>query len=172
MRNPSIRQKIIILAVILAIAILLPVTVSGGTGEEKPAQPEILPPPKVSADVPEPEPDVITMIVEATAYTHTGYRTATMTWPKVGTIAVDPKVIPMGSIIDVPGYGVGIAEDTGGLIKGEIIDLFMETEKEAIQWGRRLVKIRVIYPDKKSTEPVTTTQCQKQEAGYNPTTTN
>lgn len=84
------------------------------------------------------------MEVEATAYTHTGNPTFTGVYPQIGTIAVDPKVIPLGTRMYVEGYGFGIAQDTGGLIKGEIIDLFMDTEKECFQWGRRNVKIYIL----------------------------
>lgn len=79
--------------------------------------------------------------MEATAYTHTGNQTYTGTWPKVGTVAVDPKVIPLGTRGYIVGYGPVRAEDTGGLIKGDIIDLFMETEAECWRWGRRGVKV-------------------------------
>lgn len=85
-----------------------------------------------------------TMIVQATGYTHTGNRTATGTIPKRGTIAVDPRVIPLGTRIYVPGYGYGVAEDTGGAVNGRIIDLFFETRQEAINWGRRTVQIRIL----------------------------
>jgi len=151
--NIRANYKLIILVIIVAIAIFIPAKLAGLTSERESQQYEILSAPKVLAYVPEPKEvskpaqDVITMIVQSTAYTHTGYMTFTETWPKFGTIAVDPKVIPLGSIIEVPGYGIGVAEDTGGLIKGDIIDVFMETEKEAITWGRRLVKIRVILPE-------------------------
>lgn len=84
------------------------------------------------------------LIMEATAYTHTGNKTFAGTWPRVGTIAVDPKVIPLGSAIWVEGYGWGRADDTGGLIRGQIIDVFMETQKDALAWGRRQVRVRVI----------------------------
>ena len=85
-----------------------------------------------------------TMIVQATGYTHTGNRTATGTIPKRGTIAVDPRVIPLGTRIYVPGYGYGVAEDTGGVVNGRIIDLFFETRQEAINWGRRTVQIKIL----------------------------
>lgn len=84
------------------------------------------------------------LVMETTAYTHTGNTTYTGVWPKVGTIAVDPKVIPLGTKLWVEGYGFGVAQDTGGLIKGNIIDLFMETEKECLHWGRRYVKVYII----------------------------
>lgn len=81
--------------------------------------------------------------MEATAYSYTGFRTFTGTWPKQGTIAVDPKVIPLGSRMWVESYGYGKAEDTGSAIKGNIIDVFMESEKECWEWGRRKVKVRI-----------------------------
>ena len=67
--------------------------------------------------------------------------TATSTKPRPGTIAVDPKVIPYGSkIIIVYDDGTiehGVAEDCGELIKGNVIDVFKQTYKEAIEHGRR-----------------------------------
>jgi len=80
----------------------------------------------------------------ATAYTHTGNRTSTGTNPKVGTIAVDPSVIPMGSKLYVEGYGFGRAEDIGSAIKGNRIDIFLETEQECRRWGRRPVKVYIL----------------------------
>jgi 3D (Asp-Asp-Asp) domain-containing protein len=84
------------------------------------------------------------MTMEATAYTWTGQRTASGTWPAVGTVAVDPKVIPLGSRLYVEGYGEAVAEDTGGLVKGNIIDIYLPTEAECWQWGRRQVEVRVM----------------------------
>jgi 3D (Asp-Asp-Asp) domain-containing protein len=81
------------------------------------------------------------MMMEATAYTWTGNRTASGTWPAVGTVAVDPKVIPLGSRLYVEGYGEAIAADTGGDIKGNRVDLYMETEDECWQFGRRPVEV-------------------------------
>ena len=91
-------------------------------------------------EAPKPEP----MIFEATAYCYTGNRTATGTWPSRGTIAVDPTIIPLGTRLFVEGYGEGIAEDTGGAIQGEIIDLYMLDRNEALSWGRRQVEVRII----------------------------
>ncbi|MCS1350560.1 3D domain-containing protein [Mechercharimyces sp. CAU 1602] len=81
---------------------------------------------------------------EATGYTATGNRTATGTVPKRGTIAVDPSVIPLGTKLYIPGYGYGVAEDTGGAVNGNIIDLFFTSRSEALQWGRRGVTIYVL----------------------------
>ena len=66
------------------------------------------------------------------------------TIPKVGTIAVDPTLIPMGTKLYVEGYGYGVAEDIGGSIKGNRIDIFLDTYNEAIKWGRRNVKLYII----------------------------
>jgi 3D (Asp-Asp-Asp) domain-containing protein len=75
--------------------------------------------------------------VESTAYTWTGNKTATGAWPTVGTIAVDPKVIPLGSRVYVDGYGFAIAADTGGAIKGNIVDVYFDTRDDCIKWGRK-----------------------------------
>jgi len=85
---------------------------------------------------------VITMT--ATAYTHTGHKTYTGIWPSVGIVAVDPKVIPLGTRLYVDGYGYATAMDIGGAIKGNRIDLFFETREEALRWGRRSVKVFVL----------------------------
>jgi 3D (Asp-Asp-Asp) domain-containing protein len=83
------------------------------------------------------------VIMESTAYSYTGSRTYTGTWPSRGTIAVDPDMIPLGTKLWVEGYGFGIAEDTGGAIKGNIVDVFLESEDACWRWGRRNVKVRV-----------------------------
>jgi len=85
-----------------------------------------------------------TIRVVATAYTHTGQRTATGVYPRRGTVAVDPKVIPYGTRLYIPGYGVGIAQDTGSAIVGNRIDLFYETAREAYRWGMRTVTIYIL----------------------------
>lgn len=61
---------------------------------------------------------------------------------KQGTVAVDPKVIPLGTKIYVPGYGFGVAEDIGGAIKGNEIDLSFETLVG--QWSARWVEIYLL----------------------------
>ncbi|MCL2495970.1 MAG: 3D domain-containing protein [Clostridiales bacterium] len=75
--------------------------------------------------------------MESTAYTWTGNRTATGTWPAGGTVAVDPRVIPLGSKLYVEGYGFAIAADTGGAINGNIIDVYLSTHDACIRWGRK-----------------------------------
>ena len=89
-----------------------------------------------------PEPETITF--EATAYTWTGYRTATGVCPSRGTVAVDPLVIPLGTELHIEGYGPAVALDTGGAIRGQIIDLYMDSYQECIEWGRRQVEVRVM----------------------------
>ena len=59
-------------------------------------------------------------------------------------IAVDPAVIPLGSLVEVDGYGTFIAADTGGAIKGHKIDILMQTKSKAYEFGRKKVQIRVI----------------------------
>ena len=71
-------------------------------------------------------------------------RTATGARATYGIIAVDPRVIPLGTRIYVPGYGYGVAADTGGAIKGNKIDLCFDTRAEAMAWGRRTVTIIIL----------------------------
>ncbi|MDO0823965.1 3D domain-containing protein [Desulfosporosinus nitroreducens] len=85
-----------------------------------------------------------TLTVEATAYTYTGNNTATGVKPREGLIAVDPKVIAMGSQVYVEGYGYAIAADTGGSIRGNRIDVFFSTFRQCIDWGRKPVKIHIL----------------------------
>ncbi len=56
-------------------------------------------------------------------------------------IAVDPAVIPLGTVVQIEGVGQAIALDTGGRIKGNIVDLLVDTKDEAINWGRRHITI-------------------------------
>lgn len=87
-----------------------------------------------------------TLNVEATGYTYTGNKTSTGAQPREGMIAVDPKVIAMGSKVYVEGYGYAIAADTGGAIRGNRIDLFFPTLRQCIDWGRKSVRIYVLQP--------------------------
>ena len=92
-----------------------------------------------------------TLRVSSTAYTAycTGCSGRTKTGfnlranPSAKVIAVDPKVIPLGTKVWVEGYGTAIAADTGGAIKGNKIDVFMSTKKKAYAWGRKKVTIKV-----------------------------
>lgn len=84
------------------------------------------------------------MTMEATAYTHTGNPTATGIYPYEGIIAVDPKVIPLGSKLYVEGYGYCEAQDTGGAIKGDRIDIFLDSRDECFEWGRKIVQVYLL----------------------------
>lgn len=84
------------------------------------------------------------MMVQASAYTYTGNRTATGKNPAVGMVAVDPSVIPLGSQLYIEGYGYAVAADTGGSIKGARVDLFMEDRAQCLSWGRRNVKLYIL----------------------------
>ena len=85
----------------------------------------------------------------ATAYCDKG-KTASGIQSKVGVVAVDPRVIPLGTRLYIEStdgswvYGVCLAGDTGGLIKGNRVDLFYDTYNECIQFGRRSCNIYVL----------------------------
>ncbi|MGM9551120.1 MAG: ubiquitin-like domain-containing protein [Clostridia bacterium] len=98
------------------------------------------------------------LICEATAYTaaadecgpYADGRTATGAICQVGVVAVDPSVIPLGTklyIESVDGsyvYGYCVAADTGGAIKGNKVDLAMNSKSECFQFGRRQVRVYII----------------------------
>ena len=85
------------------------------------------------------------LTVNATAY-YNDPITYTGTVPKVGrTIAVDPAVIPLGSRVYIPQFNkVFIAEDTGSAIKGNKIDIYMNTYNECMNWGIRQIDIIIL----------------------------
>jgi len=97
-----------------------------------------------------PAPTGAEMYVTSTAYsyqssgsiTYMGYNIKEN--PNMKLIAVDPSVIPLGSKVWVEGYGVAIAGDTGGAIKGHKIDVLMPNNAQAFAWGRRTVKVVVL----------------------------
>jgi uncharacterized protein YabE (DUF348 family) len=64
--------------------------------------------------------------------------------PNAKVIAVDPSVIPLGTKVYVEGYGYAIASDTGGAIKGNKIDVFINSKSAATRWGRKTVKIKIL----------------------------
>lgn len=72
-------------------------------------------------------------------YTATGYHAGH------GIVAVDPNVIPLGTRLYIPGYGFAIAGDTGGAIRGNRIDLGFDSLSDAIQFGRRPVKVYTLH---------------------------
>lgn len=83
------------------------------------------------------------LYMQSTAYSWTeagsGYTTATGIDLRTqsNVIAVDPSVIPLGSFVEVEGYGYAVAGDTGGAIKGNIIDVHFPTVEQCRMWGRK-----------------------------------
>lgn len=61
-----------------------------------------------------------------------------------GIVAVDPRVIPMGTRLYVEGYGEAIAADQGNAIKGNRIDLFFDTHQQALKYGKKTVKVTIL----------------------------
>ena len=118
----------------------------------------------VKADLPVSAPQVVVstpppsasegeeLLVTATAYTAycegcsgtTAYGIDLRANPNHKVIAVDPKLIPLGTKVWVEGYGEAIAGDTGGAIKGHKIDVFIPSYDRAMQWGVKKVKMRVL----------------------------
>lgn len=93
------------------------------------------------------------MVMESTAYTAAGGNdngitasgTSCVRDPNgYSTIAVDPRIIPLGTKVYIDGYGYAIAQDTGGAIKGNIIDVYFNSYSETINWGRRNVKVYIL----------------------------
>ncbi|WP_445667189.1 3D domain-containing protein [Paenibacillus sp. FSL E2-8871] len=128
---------------------------SGGTGSSKS-------PNSIPVAAPAPDQIITSMKVMATGYT-AGYESTgkTSKHPEYGitysgvkvrrdkntvsTIAADPKVIPLGSILYIPGYGYGIVADTGSAIKGRKIDLYFATTKQVYkEWGKKSVVVQLI----------------------------
>lgn len=84
------------------------------------------------------------MTVSATAYSGDGI-TSTMIKPYWGVIAVDPSVIPYGSLVYIPYFDkYFLAEDCGGAIIGKRIDIFMNSEAKCRKWGKRTIEIEIV----------------------------
>lgn len=88
------------------------------------------------------------MKMEATAYSAydpgNGQYTRNGNKLRRGYIAVDPKVIPLGTEVFIEGYGYAVADDIGGAIQGHIIDVAMDSHQEAIQFGRQQVVLYIL----------------------------
>lgn len=79
------------------------------------------------------------------AYAYTGHATtASGKSAGVGRIAVDPRVIPLGTWLWIKGYGLAQACDTGGAIKGRTVDLFMNSESACRRWGIRYPRVYIL----------------------------
>jgi len=72
--------------------------------------------------------------------------TASGLWPEIGMVAVDPRVIPLGSTIWIQGLGTFLAADTGSLVRGAHIDVYSESYADAIQWGVQSLPVVVFAP--------------------------
>ncbi|EHL77640.1 3D domain-containing protein, partial [Bacillus smithii] len=92
------------------------------------------------------------IVVKATAYTASCKGCSGVTAlginlkinPNAKVIAVDPKVIPLGSKVYVEGYGQAIAADKGSAIKGNRIDVFVPSLQSARNWGVRTTKVTIL----------------------------
>lgn len=85
-------------------------------------------------------------VMKASAYSPgngCGYTTATGRRAQQGVVAVDPRVIPLGTKLYIEGYGEAIAGDTGGAIKGNRIDLCYNSESQCVAFGRQDVVVHV-----------------------------
>ena len=91
------------------------------------------------------------IVMRGTAYDPSaGKWTASGTRARVGAVAVDPRVIPLGTKLYIesadgfPTYGFAVAEDTGGAIKGNRIDVFYNSRSQALRFGRRNVVVYIL----------------------------
>jgi 3D (Asp-Asp-Asp) domain-containing protein/peptidoglycan hydrolase CwlO-like protein len=99
-----------------------------------------------AAPVPTPTPTIgsgTQMIVASTGYCLRG-TTATGIPTGWGVVAVDPAVIPLGTRMSIPGYGEGVAADTGPAVRGATIDIWFPKCSQALAWGRRVVSITLL----------------------------
>jgi len=89
---------------------------------------------------PAPAADGQTLTVSSTGYSLPGHTSSGIPvgW---GVVAVDPTVIPLGTRLTIPGYGEGVAADTGSAVRGADIDLWFPTLTQARAWGRRTITI-------------------------------
>lgn len=79
------------------------------------------------------------------------------------TIAVDSKLIPLGSKVEIKGLGTYIAEDTGSAIKGKIIDIYFDTHEEALKFGKQKVNIRIISSTTRQKEEIKLNRAERDE---------
>lgn len=102
--------------------------------------------------------EIAAPLLPATNYVATAYslrgKTASGRMVSKGIIAADPRILPLGSRVrlEVPGYhGDYLVADTGGMIRGRRIDIWIPSSREAMRFGRRTVKLTVLsYPAKRS----------------------
>jgi 3D (Asp-Asp-Asp) domain-containing protein len=128
MRRGARRWGPIYVLVLLGIAAAAVVPVSGPAAPTAPETPEAT--------------SAYRLKVDAVAYYLPGMTASGLPVGK-GVVAVDPKLIPLGTKLFVPGYGRAIAADVGWGVKGRIIDVWMPNDAAARKWGRKTVVITV-----------------------------
>lgn len=79
----------------------------------------------------------------ATAYSIKG-RTASGKNTRQGIIAADPRVLPLGTKVHIEEHGTFVVADTGGAIKGNKIDIWVSSKAEALKFGRKKVKLKIL----------------------------
>jgi len=134
--------------------------VSGIKSAVTPELSSLVPSMPMNAPIPKLEASTNQMLVTATGYTagieSTGkrpghpeygitYSGVKVRRDHVSTIAADPKILPIGTLLYVPDYGYAVVADTGAKIKGKKIDLYFETTKQVFQqWGKKKVTVHVL----------------------------
>ena len=94
--------------------------------------------------------------VEGVCYEGNPRVTATGTEVRVGVVAADLSRLPAGTQLQIPGYGLGVVEDTGSAMRraeGLLLDVFMETREEALRWGRQSLDVRIVLDGEKGDTP-------------------
>jgi len=114
----------------------------------------------ITGEASAPKSFIRSLFVTSTAYSPTIAETDSDPWATAsglksgfGVVAVDPNIIPLGSLLYVSGYGYAVAGDTGGAIKGNRIDVFFYSTWDSVKWGVKNVKVYVLdgkwkFPDK------------------------
>lgn len=90
--------------------------------------------------------------VEGMCYSGDPSITATGTTVRYGVAAADFSKLPAGTVLDIPGYGIAVVEDTGSALRkhdGYAIDVFMPTRGEALAWGRQHLDVKILYMPEK-----------------------
>ncbi|MRN55862.1 hypothetical protein GJB61_23085 [Paenibacillus sp. LC-T2] len=164
-----------------------PVTTKSPQVTKKPSvRPTATPAPaSVPVAAPAPEQIITSLKVTATGYT-AGYESTgkTAKHPQYGitysgvkvrrdkntvsTIAADPKILPLGSVLYIPGYGYAVVADTGSAIKGRKIDLYFSTTKQVYkEWGKKTVVVQLIKRGKGKCTEVMLKSLSQAIATYN-----
>ena len=90
--------------------------------------------------------------VEGMCYMGDPSITATGTTVRYGVAAADFSKLPAGTVLDIPGYGVAVVEDTGSALRehdGYAIDVFNPTSRESLEWGRQYLDVEILYMPEK-----------------------